>query len=333
MTEVYQPTAVLGAGSWGTALAIHLASHGRPIKLWEFDQEQTQLMQRDRCNERYMPDISFPEKISVVDTLEEALDSVRDILMVVPSHAFRQTLIAMKPFINKDTRIVWATKGIDPKTFKLLSELVVEEFGERSMAVLSGPSFAKEVADGQPTTVVVASNDEAFARDLVDKFNCGKFRVYTSKDLVGVQLGGAVKNVIALAAGACDGLGCGSNARCGLITRGLAEIMRLGVAMGAKRETFMGLSGLGDLVLTCTDDQSRNRRFGLAMAQGKNRKAAEEEIGQVVEGVHTANQVMHLAKQFNVEMPICEQVWRILNDEITPADAANKLLSRAPVAE
>lgn len=333
MQQSHQSIAVLGAGSWGTALAIHLASHDRPVRLWEFDKKQTQLMQRDHRNEHYMPGISFPKMIHVVSNLKEALDSVQDVLIVVPSHVFRQTLIAMKLFINKDTRIAWATKGIDPTTSKLLSELVSEELGERPMAVLSGPSFAKEVAHGQPTTVVIASNDEIFASDLVDKFNCGTFRVYTSSDLIGVQLGGAVKNVIALAAGASDGLGYGSNARCGLMTRGLAEIMRLGIAMGAQRETFMGLSGLGDLVLTCTDNQSRNRRFGLAMAQGKNCKEIEDEIGQVVEGVHTANQVMHLAKKFHVEMPICEQVWRILNGEITPQEAVKNLLSRAPVAE
>ncbi len=333
MEVAYQPTVVLGAGSWGTALAIQLASHDRPVRLWEYDKKQAELMQRDHCNELYLPGISFPEKIEVFGDLGKAIDAVRDILIVVPSHVFRQTLIAIKPLINKNTRIVWATKGIDPKTFKLLSVLVTEELGERPMAVLSGPSFAAEVAKGLPTAVVVASNDETFANDLVDKFNCGSFRVYTSQDLIGVQLGGAVKNVIALAAGACDGLGYGANARCGLITRGLAEIMRLGVAMGAKRETFIGLSGLGDLVLTCTDNQSRNRRFGLAMAQGKNRQEAEKEIGQVVEGAHTANQVMHLAKQFNVNMPICEQIWRILNDEITPKDAVQNLLSRVPVAE
>lgn len=333
MKQSHQTTAILGAGSWGTGLAIHLASHDRPVRLWEFDKKQTQLMQRDHRNERYMPGIPFPKMIHVVSDLKEVLDSVQDVLIVVPSHVFHQTLITMKPFVNKNTRVAWATKGIDPTTFKLLSELVSEELGERSMAVLSGPSFAKEVAHGQPTAVVVASNDETFASDLIDKFNCGTFRVYTSSDLVGVQLGGAVKNVIALAAGASDGLGYGSNARCGLITRGLAEMMRLGVAMGAQRETFMGLSGLGDLVLTCTDNQSRNRRFGLAMAQGKNRKEVEDEIGQVVEGVYTANQVMHLAKRFNVEMPICEQVWRVLNDEITLQEAVRNLLSRAPTTE
>ena len=333
MQQKFKPIAILGAGSWGTALAIHLASHGRTVRLWEFDKHQVKLMQRDHRNERYLSGIAFPKSLAVFGELSETLENVEEILLVVPSHVFRQTLISIKPFISKMTRIAWATKGIDPSTFKLLSELVVEELGERPMAVLSGPSFAKEVAEGLPTAVVVASNDENFSKTLVGQFNCGAFRVYTSPDLIGVQLGGAIKNVIALAAGASDGLGYGANARCGLITRGLSEMMRLGEAMGGKRETFTGLSGLGDLVLTCTDNQSRNRRFGLAMGEGKDRQEAEATIGQVVEGAHTANQVMHLAEKFQVEMPICECIWKILNDQILPKDAVSALLARLPKAE
>lgn len=332
--EQQLPTiAILGAGSWGTALAIHLASNGRAVKLWEFDKAQVELMQRDRCNELYLPGIPLPQSLQIFGELSQALQNVNDVMLVVPSHVFQQTLAASKPFLRTSARIAWATKGIDPKTFKLLHELVIEELGERAMAVLSGPSFAKEVAQGLPTAVAIASNDSNFANDLVALFNCASFRVYTSEDLIGVQLGGAIKNVIALAAGASDGLGYGANARCGLITRGLAEMMRLGLAMGAKRETFMGLSCLGDLVLTCTDNQSRNRRFGLAMGQGRDREAAEKEIGQVVEGAHTANQVMHLAKKYHVEMPICEQIWSMLNDEIMPKEAMTNLLARSPREE
>jgi len=328
-----QPIAILGAGSWGTALAIHLAHHNQKVQLWEFDSQQVALLKKDRCNKRYLPNFEFPNNIEIFDDLSAAVKDVEDILLVVPSHAFHQTLTTLKPFIQPKTRIAWATKGIDPKTNHLLQESVIEILGERPMAILSGPSFAKEVAKKLPTVVAIATNDEHFSQNLVTRFNHDAFRVYTSTDMIGVQLGGAIKNVIALAAGASDGLGFGANAISGLITRGLAEMMRLGLAMNAKPETFMGLSGLGDLVLTCTDNQSRNRRFGMLIAQDKTPEEAEHEIGQVVEGAHTAKQVMALAQQYNVEMPICQQVYRVLKQELTPKQAVIELLDRPPKSE
>jgi glycerol-3-phosphate dehydrogenase (NAD(P)+) len=331
--SAYSPLAILGAGSWGTALAVLLASYDQPVSLWEYDAVQVQAMQRDRCNHRYLPGVAFPASITVCENIQQALKVARDILIAVPSHAFVETLKSMKPFLPDHARILWATKGIDPASCELLHLCVTRELGARPMAVLSGPSFAKEVAAGLPTAVVVASNDADFAKDLVSRFNHGHFRVYTSSDMVGVQLGGAVKNVIALAAGAGDGLGLGANARSGLITRGLAEMMRLGLAMGAKRETFMGLSGLGDLVLTCTDDQSRNRRFGMMLAQGASFQKAEKMIDQVVEGVHNAYQVNELAERYQVEMPICRQVFRVLEGQVTLKQAVNELFARAPKAE
>lgn len=328
-----QPIAILGAGSWGTALAVHLANHGQEVHLWEFEQQQVKLLQQEHCNQRYLPNITLPNNIKIFADIAAAIDTIQDILLVVPSHTFRQTLTTLKPIIKPNTRIAWATKGIDPYSNKLFHEVVREILGQHPMAILSGPSFAKEVARKLPTVIAIAANDKNFAQDLVKRFNHGTFRVYTANDMVGVQLGGAIKNVIALAAGASDGLGFGANAISGLITRGLAEIMRLGLAMGAQPETFMGLSGLGDLVLTCTDNQSRNRRFGMLIAQGKTPKEAEQAIGQVVEGIHTAKQVMELAKQYKVEMPISQQVYRVLQQEITPKQAVMELLERPTKSE
>lgn len=335
MSEIIFPQkiAVLGAGSWGTALAIHLAKYQQPVCLWEYDLQQVALMQKTHCNERYLSGIQFPSYIQVEGDLSKAVTNVQDILLAIPSHAFRQTLMAIKPYVTDQTRLISATKGIDPKTNQLFHETIQEILGDRCVAVLSGPSFAKEVAQGLPTVVTMATHDDGFARELVARFNHGHFRVYLSHDLMGVQLGGAVKNVIAIAAGASDGLGFGANAKSALITRGLAEIIRLGLAMGAEQATFMGLSGVGDLVLTCTDDQSRNRRLGLALARGKTAAEAEKDLGQVAEGSHTARQVIALAKQYHVEMPICEQVYRILQNELSPQQAVAELLARKPKAE
>ncbi|MGD9153324.1 MAG: NAD(P)H-dependent glycerol-3-phosphate dehydrogenase [Gammaproteobacteria bacterium] len=327
------PIAILGAGSWGTALAIHLAQNRQSVNLWEFDTDQVVALQRDRSNQRYLSGFKLPDNVMVMGDMESAVKDVQDILIVVPSFAFYQTLLVLKPLISADIRIAWATKGIDHESCRLLHELVIEHLGERPIAVISGPSFAREVAQGLPTAVVAASNDEDFVRDLVKRFNHHAFRVYMSKDIIGVQLGGAIKNVIAIAVGASDGLHYGANAKSALVTRGLAEIMRLGLAMKAESRTFMGLSGLGDLVLTCTDNQSRNRRLGLAIAKGQSVDAAMQEIGQVVEGINTVDQVLCLAKKYKVEMPICQQVGRILSGKIQLRDAVVELLSRSPKFE
>lgn len=325
--------AVIGAGSWGTALAIHLARNNQIVHLWGKDPNQMQAMQIAGCNEFYLPDVKFPEKLQPKIELQNALQNVSDILIVVPSHAFRSTLQELKPFITKQTRIIWATKGVDPVSHHLLHEVAKEILNEIPVAILSGPNFAKEVANNSPTATTIASQDKNFLKDLVARFHSKNFRVYTSDDVIGVELGGAMKNVLAIAVGIVDGLNLGANARAALITRGLAEVMRLGAALGGKQETFTGLSGVGDLVLSCTDNQSRNRRFGLALGAGKSREIAENEIGQVVEGVRTAKEIFHLAQQHKIEIPICEQVYRLIYENILPQEALNNLLSREPKIE
>lgn len=319
---------ILGAGSWGTALAIHLARNNKNVFLWGHNPQELTAMQTARCNTRYLPNITLPEKIQIVSDLKTALQKSHDILIVVPSHAFRTTLTTIKPYLNVSSRIAWATKGLDAQQHQLLHEIVNEILGELPLAILSGPTFAKEVARDLPTAITIASHSPTFTKDLTTCFHSKTFRVYTSNDVVGVELGGAMKNVLAIAVGIADGLGFGANARAALITRGLAEMMRLGLTLGAQRDTFMGLAGLGDLVLTCTDDQSRNRRFGLAVGKGNNLQQAEKNIGQVVEGIHTTKEIFYLAKQHHVETPICEQVYRVLYEGITPQAAVTALLSR-----
>jgi glycerol-3-phosphate dehydrogenase (NAD(P)+) len=322
------PIAVLGAGSWGTALAIQLARNNQIVHLWGRDATQIAAMQTARCNKHYLPDILFPEKLKVIGDLAVALKDTHDILLAVPSHVFRITLKTIQPFVNKHTRLIWATKGLDAQRHQLLHEVVTEELGELPMAVLSGPSFAKEVAQNLPTAITLASHSTIFISDLTQRLHSKNFRIYTSEDLAGVELAGAMKNVLAIAVGIADGLGFGANARAALITRGLAEMMRLGLMLGSQRETFMGLAGLGDLVLTCTDNQSRNRRFGLAVGSGAAISTAEKNIGQVVEGIHTAKEIYCLAKQKAVEVPISEQIYRVLHEGVAPREAVHALLSR-----
>jgi glycerol-3-phosphate dehydrogenase (NAD(P)+) len=329
MSSANTSLAVIGAGSWGTALAILFSRNGLDTRLWGHIPEHMQDLIRDRCNTEFLPDCHFPELLKPCLTLEEALASVRNILIVVPSHAFRQVLKQLKPHLHPDTRIFWATKGFEVNTAKLLHENAEEVLGpNRIYAVISGPTFAKEVARGLPTAITVASNDETFARDIAEWMHNDTFRAYTSNDITGVELGGAVKNVLAIAAGIADGLGFGANTRAALITRGLNEIMLLGKTLGGNQETFMGLAGLGDLVLTCTDNQSRNRRFGLALAQGMTQEQAKESIGQVVEGVQTAQEVYRLAQRHAIEMPISEQVYHVLYEGVDPRDAVHSLFAR-----
>jgi glycerol-3-phosphate dehydrogenase (NAD(P)+) len=260
--------------------------------------------------------------------------SAKDLLIAVPSQSFRDTLRGIAPHIQSDARIAWATKGLEPGTRKLLHEVAADELGvDRPVAVISGPTFASEVAKGLPTAVTVASRDPDTARYFAARLRDTTFRAYTSDDLVGVELGGAVKNVLALAAGIADGLGYGANTRAALITRGLAEMMRLGVALGGYPETFMGLAGLGDLVLTCTDDQSRNRRVGLALGRGKSLEQAIADVGQAVEGVKTAPEIHALAATLKVEMPIIEQICRVLFEGLDAAESVKTLLTREPKAE
>lgn len=329
-----QAIAILGAGSWGTALALYLARRGQAVRLWTHDAERIAIMKADRANKVYLPGFSFPDNISLTNHLAEATQESSDILIAVPSAGFRDILLTLQAVLDAPGRIVWVTKGLDPQTGQLLHEVTKNILGaKQTLAVLSGPSFAREVAAGLPTAVVVASEQADFANDLMQRFNSSSLRVYLSTDVTGVEVGGIVKNVLAIATGIADGMALGANARSALITRGLAEMIRLGLALGGQYETFTGLTGVGDLVLTCTDNQSRNRRFGLALGQGKTIVEAEREIGQVIEGKRNAELVVQLAHRSKVEMPIAETVLAILQGTTTLQNAMKDLLSRAPKAE
>ena len=286
-------------------------------------------MVEDRENKRYLPDVPFPPNLKACPDLEDCLAGARDILIVVPSHGLRDTLTRIKPMLGPDSRVCWATKGFELSTGKLPHQVAAEVLGpDLPVAVLSGPTFAKEVGAGLPTAMTIASNDAEFARALAVTISSDNFRAYTSDDIVGVEVGAAVKNALAIGAGMSDGLGFGANTRIALINRGLVELMRLGVALGAKKETFMGLAGMGDLVLTCTDNLSRNRRMGLALAAGKTVEEAQEEIQQVVEGVKAAKAVHEVAERLGIEMPIVNQVYRILYEGASPREAVEALMSR-----
>lgn len=321
--------AVLGAGSWGTALAILLARNNVQVALWGHDADFMAHLVRERCNRRYLPDVEFPAELRPEPDLAAALRGASDVLIVVPSHGFRAVLERALPFLGADARLAWGTKGLESGTGRLLHESVDDVLPvPHPYAVVSGPTFAGEVARGLPTAITVASHDERYAAELADLLHNESLRAYTSLDVSGVELGGAVKNVLAIAAGISDGLGFGANSRAALITRGLTEIIRLGVALGGRPETFMGLAGLGDLVLTCTDDQSRNRRFGLALARDVPAQTALREIAQVVEGAQTAREVCRLAEARNIEMPISQQVYRILYEGLKPRQAVQELFAR-----
>lgn len=328
------PIAILGAGSWGTALALYLARLGQPVRLWTQDETRVKTMISERANNRYLPGHVFPDSLKVTHDLKTAIQDCEDILVAVPSAGFRDLLLKLQPIIKPKVKIVWVTKGLDQETGELLHAVAQRILGgQRAYAIISGPSFAREVAVGLPTAVVVASDDTDFATSLTERFNSQLLRVYFSTDVTGVEVGGIVKNIIAIATGISDGMKLGANARSALITRGLAEITRLGLAIGGQYETFTGLAGVGDLVLTCTDDQSRNRRFGLALGIGKTPADAEQEIGQVIEGKRNTEIVAGLAKKLLVEMPITETVLAILQEKITPKEAIHHLLSRAPKME
>ena len=292
-------------------------------------------MTQQRCNERYLPETQFPDSLCIEASLETAVRSSTNILVVVPSHAFGAMLKQIKPFLRDDARLLWATKGLEADTGRLLQEVAKEIVGDKvPLAMLSGPTFAKEMAKQMPTAISLASNDPHFIEIISDLLHCEKsFRVYSNDDFIGVQLGGAVKNVIAIGAGIADGIGFGANARVALITRGMAELCRLGAKMGAKNETFMGMAGLGDLVLTCTDNQSRNRRFGLALGKGSSVEDAMNDIGQVVEGFRNTKEVFLLADRMNVEMPITQQIYEVLYQGKSPREAAVTLLGREKKAE
>jgi glycerol-3-phosphate dehydrogenase (NAD(P)+) len=326
--------AILGAGSWGTALAILAARNGCQTLLWGHNPVHMATLAKERQNRHYLANHSFPENLTITANLSEVATFSDMILVCVPSHAFKKTLLSLRPYVSHDIKIAWASKGFNPDDGRLLDDIVTELFSAQTpAAILSGPTFAREVAANLPTAITIASNNADFSKQLSAILHGGLFRIYTSSDVIGVEVGGAVKNVLAIAAGIADGLGFGANTRAALITRGLNEIIRLGIELGGKQETFMGLAGLGDLILTCTDNQSRNRRFGLALGLGKDRATAIQEIGQEIEGISAAKETFLLAKKYGIDMPITEQTYKVLYEDLAPLTAVQNLLAREQKAE
>lgn len=327
---------VIGAGSWGTTLADMLAKKGHRVILWAYEKELVSEMQTSRENSIYLPGIRLAENLSVTGSLEEAVKDKDLLLFAVPTQVLRNVLYDAVPYISQDSIVVSASKGVEVESLKLVSQIYEESLPDalyRRFAVLSGPSFAREVALEMPTAVVAAASEPLVAKAVQDIFNCRFFRVYTNSDLIGVELGGAVKNVIAIAAGISDGLGFGCNTRAALITRGLAEISRLGQALGARAETFAGLAGMGDLVLTCTGDLSRNRSVGIQLGQGRTLPEILADMRMVAEGVKTTESTCLLAWKLGVEMPIAFKVNEILYSDRPARDAVIELMSRDLKAE
>jgi glycerol-3-phosphate dehydrogenase (NAD(P)+) len=326
--------AVLGAGSWGTALAALIARHGHPTTLWGRDAAIVEAIDARHENPRYLPAIALPDALRATTDPAAALRGADLVLVVVPSHAFTETLHALAPLRPAHAGIAWATKGFEPGSGRFLHEVAGETLGpDVPLAVVTGPSFAKEVAAGLPTALTVHGDDAAFAQTVADVLHGPSFRAYTGDDMRGAELGGAMKNVLAVATGVADGMNLGLNTRAGLITRGLNEMLRLNIAIGGKPETLMGLAGLGDLVLTCTGDLSRNRRLGLALGRGQAMDEAVREIGQVVESIQTADEVMRLADRHGVELPIAMNVRDVLHGDISPAEGLARLMAREQKAE
>ena len=326
------PVAILGAGSWGTALSLMLARRGQKVHLWSYKSDHVDEMRAEGVNNRYLPNYAFPKTLKVFCHLESVLKGVTDILIMVPSFSFQNLIIQIRPLINAHTRIAWGTKGLSKDGY-LLHEVVETELGYLPMAVISGPSFASEVAENLPTAVSVASNDVIFLKDLIERLHSRYFRVYQNNDMIGVEVCGSVKNILAIATGIGDSLALGANTRAALIARGLKEMGRLVFSLGGKMETLTSLAGLGDLVLTCTDNQSRNRRFGLVLGQGFNKEKAQYTIGQAIEGLYNTDQVHTLAQKHAIEMPITHQVYRILHENLDPGQAVQGLLERSPKVE
>ena len=321
--------AVLGAGSWGTALAALMARHGHSVVLWGRDEQAARVIDRDHENVRYLPGIALPETLRATTDMAQALDGADLVLVVVPSHAFTETLSLLAPLRPAAAGVAWATKGFEPGSGRFLHEVAEDILGSSvPLAVVTGPSFAKEVTLGLPTAVTVHGDDAAFTQQVADVLHGPAFRAYTGNDMVGAELGGAMKNVLAVATGVADGMQLGLNARAGLITRGLNEMLRLAAAIGGRPETLMGLAGLGDLVLTSTGDLSRNRRLGLALGRGQSLQDAVREIGQVVESVQTADEVMRQADRHGIDLPISSAVRAVLHGDLSPAAGLQQLLAR-----
>jgi len=325
MTEI---VAVLGAGSWGTALAIQLARNGLQVRLWGHEADHVERLRELRENSDYLPGFTLAENIDPQASLVAAIEDARFLLIAIPSKGFRALLQELKPLLNPVQALFWASKGFEIESGKLLHEVIDEALPVYRYGVISGPTFATEVARGLPAAIACAGNDASTTSDFAELLRGHHFRAYTSQDIIGVELGGALKNVLAIAVGIADGLGFGANTRAVLVTRGLAEIMRLSTKLGAHQETMMGLAGLGDLILTCTDNQSRNRRFGLAIGQGKDVSHAEIEVGQTVEGLRAARAIHSKAAELDLDLPIITEVYRVLYEGKNPQDAVRDLESR-----
>ena len=324
--------AILGAGAWGTALGVALASHHQ-ISLWARDPTQGRKLAADRINARYLPDVAMPERVRITTDMRSAIEASELIVVAVPTSALRETL-RLVALAGPEAGVVWLCKGFESGSAKFPHQVAEEELSpEQPRAALSGPSFANEVARGLPAAVTLASHDPQFAAIASRELHSGRLRVYSSDDLIGVETGGAVKNVIAIAAGVCDGLKLGASARAALITRGLAEVTRLGVRLGGRAETFMGLAGVGDLMLTATSDLSRNRRVGLQLALGRPLSEILTELGHVAEGVFTAREVLRISKRLGVEMPITAAVSELLDGTTSALELVDNLLQRGPKSE
>ncbi len=325
-----QRIAVIGTGSWGTALAVLLAKNGLHVNFWGRNKTHLEDLKNQRCNNKYLPEIPFPDTLEINTDLSTCINDSDEILLVVPSGGIREILEKLKPLVAGSTpKIAIASKGLEQGSLKLLHDVAYDVLGDDiDVCIVSGPTFAMEVAKGLPTAIAVASNNHSFATSFASYLSNEYFRAYTNNDIIGVEVGGAVKNVMAIAAGISDGLGFGANARAALITRALVEISRLGQELGGKPETLMGMAGLGDLILTCTDNQSRNRRVGLGLAQNKTIDEIQVELGQVAEGIPTTKKIYELAKKRNIEMPIVEQVYSVLYENKTPTLAVQGLLAR-----
>lgn len=324
---------IIGDGGWGTTLAVLLANKGFNVSLWGAFSEYVEEMKRTRQNFKFLPDVKIPEKIKLTASINEAVNGCELIILAVPSQYLRGVLAMLKMQNISGKAFVSVTKGIENSSLKTMSEVITEILGSVKLAVLSGPTIALEVANGAPTTAVIASDDPVLAKHMQEVFMTEHFRIYTNSDVMGVELGGSLKNVIAIASGAADALGFGTNAKAALLTRGLAEIVRLGVAMGAKKETFYGLSGLGDLTTTCISQYSRNRWLGEEVGKGKKLQSVLKETSMVVEGVATAKSAHDLAKKYNVEMPITNEIYRILYENKDPKKAVYDLMTRSPKME
>lgn len=324
---------VIGAGSWGTALAVLLDGNGHDVTLWSYLESEVTMLKTDREQKDKLPGVKISEKMVVTNDLQHALDGKDVVVLAVPSTVIRSNAAMCAPYVTEGQILVDVAKGIEEETLLSMTEIIAEEIPQANVAVLSGPSHAEEVGRGIPTTIVVGAKDQKTAVYLQNIFMSEKFRVYISSDMKGIELGGALKNVVALAAGIADGLGYGDNTKAALITRGIAEISRLGMAMGGKYETFCGLTGMGDLIVTCASKHSRNRRAGVLIGQGYSYKEAMDEVKMVVEGVHSAKAALALGRKYHVSLPIIEKVNEVLFEGLPAADAVRELMIRDKTIE